>query len=121
MKQGTKPVNIAPKNSDQTIKVKQSCFGFALEESYKKDIKNFRDSWVQLNIEFGIPVSNKCHIIFSHLEDFIERQKRPLGEFSEQVVEACHQKLDKIWQWYCVKNVESEIHGENFEKCINDF
>ena len=103
------------------LKVKQSCFGFALEESYKKDIENFRDSWVQLNIEFGIPVSNKCHIIFSHLEDFIERQQRPLGEFSEQVVEACHQKLDKIWQWYCVKNVESEIHGGNFEACINDF
>ena len=54
-------------------------------------------------------------------QDFIKRQQRPLGEFSEQVVEACHQKLDKIWQWYCVKNVESEIHGENFEACINDF
>ena len=24
-------------------------------------------------------------------------------------------------QWYCVKNVESEIHGKNFEACINDF
>ena len=31
------------------------------------------------------------HIIFTHLEDFIERQQRPLGEFSEQVVKACHQ------------------------------
>ena len=41
------------------LKVKQSCFGFTLEESYKKEI--FRDSWIQLNIEFGIPVSNKCH------------------------------------------------------------
>ena len=72
-------------------------------------------------LEYGIPVPNKCHIIFSHLEDFIERQCRPLGEFSEQVVEAAHQKLDKIWQWYSVKCVESAKHEENFEKCINDF
>ena len=58
---------------------------------------------------------------FDHLEEFIERQGRPLGEFSEQVVEATHQKLDKIWQWYCVKNLRSEKHGEQFQNCINDF
>ena len=31
-----------------------------------------------------------------YLADFIERQKRPLGEFTEEVVEAAHQRLDKI-------------------------
>ena len=46
---------------------------------------------------------------------------KPVNIAPKNLVEACHQKLDKIWQWYCVKNVESEIHGENFEKCINDF
>ena len=59
--------------------------------------------------------------LFDHLEEFIGRQGRPPGEFSEQVVEATHQKLDKLWQWYCVKNLISEKHGEQFEKCINDF
>ena len=37
------------------------------------------------------------------------------------VVEDARQKLDKIWQWYSVKCVESAKHEENFEKCINDF
>ena len=31
-----------------------------------------------------------------HVEQFIERFKRPLGEFSEQVVEAAHQKFNQI-------------------------
>ena len=39
---------------------------------------------------------------------------QPLGEFSEQVVEAAHQKLDKIWQFYIVKMVETEDHGRVF-------
>ena len=48
-------------------------------------------------------------------------QKKPLGEFSEQVVEAAHQKLDKIWQFYIVKMIETEAHGLAFEKCLNHF
>ena len=46
---------------------------------------------------------------------------QPLGEFGEQVVEAAHQKLDKIWQFYIVKMVETEDHGRAFEKCVNHF
>ena len=61
------------------------------------------------------------HIICDHLEDFIERQKKPLGEFSEEVVEAAHQRLDQIWQWYIVKMVEKEKHGTNFLACVNHF
>ena len=59
--------------------------------------------------------------IFEHVEDFIVTQKKPLGEFSEQVVEAAHQKLDKIWQFYIVKMIETEAHGLAFEKCLNHF
>ena len=73
-------------------------------------------------MEFGVPVTNKCHIIFEHVTElylFIETQKKPLGEFSEQVVEAAHQKLDKIWQYYIVKMVDTEKHGVAFEKCLN--
>ena len=77
--------------------------------------------WVQLNFEFGIPIPNKVHIIFDHLEEFIERQIKPLGEFSEEVVEAAHQRLDQIWQWYIVKMVEKESHGTNFLACVNHF
>ena len=61
------------------------------------------------------------NIIFDHLNEFIIRKNRPLGEFGEQVVEASHQKLKQIWEWYIVKDLESESHGENLLKCINHF
>jgi len=62
-----------------------------------------------------VPLPNKVHIpITDHLKDFIERQNKPLGEFTEEVVEAAHQRLDKIWEWYVVKMVEKEIHGKYF-------
>ena len=105
---------------DSLYQVKKSCFEYTVGESYKEDIKKFKDDWIQLNIEYGVHASNKCHIIFTHLEQFIERQKKPSGEFSEQVVEAAHQKLDQIWQWYCVKMVEREKTGSQFFKCINN-
>ena len=89
--------------------------------SNTKTIEDFKADWVQLNFEFGIPIPNKVHIIFDHLEEFIERQKKPMGEFSEEVVEAAHQRLDQIWQWYIVKMVEKESHGRNFLECINHF
>ena len=93
-------------------KVRKACFGFTLDGNYKEYIEDFKADWTQLNHEFGISFPNKVHIITSHLADFIERQKRPLGEFTEEVVEAAHQRLDKIWEWYCVKMVEKESHGK---------
>ena len=56
-----------------------------LKDDYKVKIQNFKDYWTQLHLEFGVPVNNKCHIIFELVEDFIEVQKKPLGEFSEHV------------------------------------
>ena len=101
--------------------VKEACFGYSLKDDYKVKIQKFKDVWIQLNLEFGVPVTNKCHIIFELVEEFIETQKKTLGEFSEQVVEAAHQKLDKIWQFYIVKMVETKEHGIAFEKCLNHF
>ena len=80
--------------------VKDACFGYTLKEDYKVKIQKFKDDWTQLNLEFGVPVTNKCHIILEHVDDFIVTQKKPLGEFSEQVVEAAHQEL-LIYFLYC--------------------
>ena len=82
------------------------------------------EKWTQLKEKFSVSIPNKCHIIFDHLEEFIIRKNRPLGEFSEQVVESSHQKLKQIWEWYTwyiVKDLESESQGENLLKCINHF
>ena len=75
--------------------------------------------WNILHENFGETIPNKCHVIFSHVPEFIKRQKKTLGEFSEQVVESAHQKLDQIWQWYIAKDLEKELHGTNFLKYVN--
>ena len=79
------------------------------------------EKWTQLKEKFKGSIPNKCHIIFNHLEEFIIRKNRPLGEFSEQVFEAGHQKLKQISEWYIVKDLESKSHLENILKCINHF
>ena len=79
------------------------------------------ENWTKLKEKFGVSITNKSHIIFDHLEEFLSKRNRPLGEYSEQVVEASHQKLKQIWEWYHVKDLESEKHGENLLKCINHF
>ena len=106
---------------DSLEKMKVSCFGYSLANTWRRDIQRFKDDWTQLVLEYGVNTPNKVHIIFAHLVPFIERQRKPLGEFSEQVLEAAHQKLDKIYQWYIVKMVEKEKHGKKFLDCINQF
>ena len=70
---------------------------------------------------FKVTIPNKLHVIFEHVPYFIEKHKKPLGEFSEEVVEATHQKFDTVWSSYKVKDVESEIQGENFDRAILHF
>ena len=46
---------------------------------------------------------------------------KSLAEFSEQVIESCHQKFAKIYRWYAVKEVESVRHGQQFHKAVLHF
>ena len=41
----------------------------------------------------GVSITNKAYIVFEHLIPVIEQKKQGLGEWSEEVVEACHQKF----------------------------
>ena len=80
-------------------KVRKACFGFTLD-GIKEYIEDFKADWTQLIMSLVFPFPTKFV-----LAEFIDRQKEPLGEFTEEVVEASHQRLDKIWMWYMVKMV----------------
>ena len=97
-------------SGNQTCDVCYKTFGHA--SSLNRHVK-------QEHNKVGEKICHHCSKTFR--SDNLKIHVKSCKQASEQVVEACHQKLDKIWQWYCVKNVESEIHGENFEACINDF
>ena len=74
-----------------------------------------------LNQLFRVSIPNKHHEICEHVPHFIKKPIKPLGEFSEEVVESTHQKFDTVWKCYEVKDVESEVLGENFYRAIVHF
>ena len=96
--------------------MKKSCYGYTLESNYASTIRNFELKWVVLKVKYKVSITNKCHIAFTHVQQAIERTGKALGEFSEQVVEATHQKFNTVWEWYKVKDVECINHGKIFSK-----
>ena len=72
-------------------------------------------------VKYNLSITNKVHIIFSHIQEVIYKTGKGLGEGSEQSLEACHHKFDVIWQWYKVKDHQSPNHGEQLFKCVQHF
>ena len=60
-------------------------------------------------------------MLIEHVPQFIFKTEKPLAEFSEQVVESCHQKFAQMYRWYAVKEVESVRHGKKFHKAVLHF
>ena len=68
--------------------VVETCFGFEYNEQYEEKIELFEKSWMHLKEEFGITIPNKCHIIFTHVKDYILPTKCHL--------EVCQNRLLKL-------------------------
>ena len=76
-----------------------------------------------LHETFSVSITNKVHIIQSHLKDYLTITKKGLGVHSDQLIEQMHQEVDKTLHnsSYWVTNYESEQCGEQLEKGINHF
>ena len=71
--------------------------------------------------EFKISIPVKIHIIVDHLEDYFNLNGgKPLGDTSDQTVEAAHQHVNKrlMESGYWNKAVESVGHGLSLLKGI---
>lgn len=98
-----------------------SCFGYSLDPYYKDVIGRFKSSFDSLREMFGCSETNKLHIIFNHVEDFIEEVGRPLGEYSEQELESSHSKFAQIWSRFKVKQLTSEHFPPSYLKAVLTF
>ena len=85
----------ALKDFDQ---VRRSCFGQTLYEDYDQAIRDFKDSFTELNI----PVTPKLHALFVHVRQFCSKQNLSLGPFSEQSSESVHADFKAIWKHFSV-------------------
>jgi hypothetical protein len=93
----------------------EACCGIKPTKNWENSIENFSQAWLKLNVEHGVSVPNKVHIIIDHVFDYISKTGKWLGRVTDQVVESCHNALNKrlTSSNYWVKNVDSVLH-ENF-------
>ena len=81
--------------------VRISCFGQELDPNYMNILANFRKVIKGLK-PFGVKVTVKMHIVFWHVQQWINKYNVSLGIVSEQPGESCHGLFAKFWQRYRV-------------------
>jgi len=70
------------------------CFGNDLDQDFALKIEIFKESCIHLPITI-IP---KLHLIFQHIPEFVQRNKRALGVFREQVLESADLDFQSFWE-----------------------
>ena len=101
----------------------EACCGVKPKENWVDSIKWFSEKYKVLHMTHDISITNKVHIICDHVEDYIRLTGKGLGRVSDQIVEGLHSALNKrlCSSNYWIKDVESEVHGNNFLKGICHF
>ena len=101
--------------------VVSSCFGFLLDPYFKDVLSRFRQYFKVLNRDFQVSITNKIHIISTHVEQFCELTGKGLAEFSEQETENAHTVFDDTWTRYKVKDSSSSVYHQQYFKATMDF
>ena len=84
-------------------------------------IKDLEKTVNILKDNFQVSITNKMHILVTHVPEYIQETRLSLGQTSDQLIEASHQHVNKRFQGsnYYVKNVENPLHGEKLLKGVN--
>ena len=88
--------------------VVHSCFGMNLDEDFVEKIVKFKSSVKNLPIS----VTPKLHILFHHVQHFIEKEKKSLGLYSEQASETVHHDFKTHW----VERYKRQIDHPDYAK-----
>ena len=82
-------------------------------KDFSDKILAFEDSFNELQEAFGLQITNKIHIIISHLGDYLARNGMTLLETSDQGVEASNKCFDKFinTHGYFRKHNQTEDQG----------
>ena len=71
----------------------------------------------------SMTMTNKAHILFKYVIEYINLTGKGLGRVSDQNVEACHSALNKrlVASRYWIKDIESDMHGKMLLRGILHF
>ena len=101
--------------------VVNSCFSYTVLASYRKDLEKLEAAYSIITASFGATVSNKLHILFTHVAEYVEMSGgKGLGESSEQSLETFHYAFSKVWQMFCVKDTEHESYLDRYLKVVRN-
>lgn len=84
--------------------VVDACFSKILDTNFEDKIREFRNSYLELNIS----VTPKVHAVFYHVPEFCKKTQTGLGFYSEQVIESLHSDFKSVW----IKHKVSSDHSE---------
>jgi hypothetical protein len=65
----------------ETFEQMVETFGYSYHHNYEEKIEEFENKWMELKETFNVTVQNKCHIIFTHVKEFIFVKKCLLDSF----------------------------------------
>ena len=99
---------------------KIGCCGKILDPNILEIIKELEKSMYILQDKFSVSVTNKMHILVTHVPEYIMETHHSLGQTSDQIIESSHQYINKRFDRsnYKVKDVTNPIHGENLLKGV---
>ena len=66
-----------------------------LEDNLGEIIMSFSDSYKVLQESFQIRITNKMHVILTHLLPYLQEKQTTLLYSTDQTIEATHSKLDQ--------------------------
>ena len=94
-----------------------ACLGYSIDPDFKEKVSKFEQTYMALDIS----VTTKVHIMTRHVPEYLEKHCKPLGHFSEQVVEQCHAKFDRLFNSYRIKNIQHPNYLEHLYRAIMHF
>ena len=101
----------------------KKCFGVLPKTGWQLSLEFVRRNMLDLHAIHSVSLTNKVHILFSHVFDYINLTGKGLGRVSDQIVEACHSALNKrlAASKYWIKDLESDLHGKMLLRGILHF
>lgn len=96
--------------------VVDSTFTNYLKPTFKKDINDFRESYLSLDIS----VTPKVHAVFFHVEEFCNKHNKGLAFYSEQAMESVHYDFSTTWARYKVSQ-NSPDYGTKLLRAVCEY
>ena len=103
--------------------IRKKCYSASgVAPDYRESIKKFRDSYFELNKDFGLSITPTVHDICFHLEMFMEKYPDVLlGLVSEQTPESSHRVWANFIETRMISNQDHPLYATKLKSTFSLF